>query len=44
MLRALTLTAVIFAALPGGAMGASAFLTNENGTPCNTPADDCLLV
>jgi Ca2+-binding RTX toxin-like protein len=44
MLRALTLTAVIFAALPGGAMGASAFLTNQNGTPCNTPADDCLLV
>ena len=44
MLRALTLTAVAFAALPGGAMGASAFLTNQNGTPCNTPADDCLLV
>ena len=43
MLRALTLTAVMFAALPGGAMGASAFLTNEDGTPCNTPADNCLL-
>ena len=43
MLRALTLTAVMFAALPGGAMGASAFLTNEDGTPCNTPADNCFL-
>jgi Ca2+-binding RTX toxin-like protein len=43
LLRALTLTAVIFAALPGGALGATAFLTNENGTPCNTPADNCFV-